>query len=191
MPETYKRTKIGQIFFNAIVKAGLFVARRKVLFYLLSYTWGIITTVIGWLMFGFAKLFLRKSISYSGKFFTSFFNALGYSWGGVSMGQCFFFSVNYTDEYEIHLKCHELGHSYQSAVLGPFALLFVSLPSVIRYWQQNIATKKNKPTKPYDLAWWEGSASEIGETLLSESTNKDFHFYTKEFKKNPNFGKEL
>ena len=32
-----------------------------------------------------------------------------------------------------HVNKHELGHSYQNAILGPFMPFMVAIPSAIRY----------------------------------------------------------
>ena len=45
---------------------------------------------------------------------------------------------------------HEFGHSFQNAILGPFMIFLVSIPSAIRYWYQTIRESKGKTNKPYD-----------------------------------------
>lgn len=185
------RTKIGQFMYNITNAGGLFFAHHKVLYYISSYTWGLLLTLVGWGMFVFSRLLLRKKIVEKGKFFTAHYAILGDNWGGVSIGSNFLVADNMGEAYTLHTKCHELGHTYQNALWGPFTIFLVALPSAIRYWYQNIRAMKNKPNKPYDLVFFEGSATYIGETLLSEKEGKDYFYYTDDFKKNPNYGKEI
>ena len=191
LSNTFKRTKFGDFMFKITVKAGLFLAHHKVLYYILSYTWGILTTLAGWVMLGFGILFNKKTLVEKGKFFTAHYAIFGKNWGGVGVGTSFMVSGNMSKDYTTHCKCHELGYTYQAAVWGPFVLIFFYLPSLVRCWCHNVRSKKNLPTQPYDLIYFEGSASEIGQTLLSEKEGKDYTYYTPEFKKNPNFGKKL
>jgi hypothetical protein len=78
-----------------------------------------------------------------------------------------------SDAYTLHTKCHELGHTYQNALWGPFTIFLVAIPSAIRYWYQIIREKQGKPNKPYDSVYFEGSASYIGETLYQEQRGND------------------
>ena len=57
---------------------------------------------------------------------------------------------------------HEYGHTFQNAILGPFFIFIVAIPSAIRYWYQTIREKQNKENKDYDLIWFEGGATDIG-----------------------------
>ena len=187
----YKRTKIGQFMFNITNKGSLFFARHKVLFYISTYTWGLLFTLIGWVMYGFVAIFLRKKIVEKGKFFTARYMIFGNNWGGLEAGPNFLIADKMGEDYTLHTKCHELGHTYQNALWGPFTIFMISIPSVVRYWYQRIRDLKGKPNKPYDAIFFEKSASYIGETLLSEQKNKDYYYYTEDFKKNPNYGLPL
>ena len=61
-------------------------------------------------------------------------------------------------EWTLHTKQHELGHTFQNAILGPFFIFLVSIPSAIRYWLHRF----NKLNHDYDFAWFEGNASYFG-----------------------------
>lgn len=189
------RTKFGRFMYDVITKASLYVAHHKPLFYFLSYTWGILTTIIGWIVIGFVNLFMRKEIIEKGKFFTAHYAMIGSGWGGIELGSNFLLSNCFSDKYNTHVKCHELGHTYQNAVLGPFAIILVAIPSVIRYWIQTIREARGLWNEPYDLFWAEASASKIGETLLSEKEGKNLFYYTwygeyedDYFERNENYG---
>ena len=62
---------------------------------------------------------------------------------------------------------HEFGHSFQNAILGPLFIFIVAIPSAIRYWVMTFREKKGKSLKAYDLIWFEGSATSIGEYAYS------------------------
>ena len=187
----YKRTKFGDFMYKITVSSGLFVARHKWLFYLLSYTWALLTTIVGWIILGFVRVFLKKKINEKGQFFTAKYTIFGDNWGGFSFGTNFSVAGNMGENYTLHCKCHELGHTYQSAVFGPFVIFLFYLPSLFRCLYQASRDKRKLPNTPYDLAYFEASASEIGQVLLSKKEWKDYFYYTKNFEKNLNYGRSL
>lgn len=189
--KTYTRTKFGEFMHKITVKSGLFVAHKKWLFYILAYTWALPITIAGWVILAFVRVFLKKKVVEKGQFFTAKYVIFGNHWGGLECGTNFLLADGMGKDYTLHCKCHELGHTYQAAVWGIFVLFFFYLPSVCRYWYQVIRDKKKLPNTPYDLIYFESSASEIGQTLLSEKEGKDYFYYTSEFKKNPNYGKKI
>lgn len=187
----YKRTKFGDFMYKITINSGLFVARHKWLFYLLSYTWGILTTVVGWIILAFVRVFLRRKIVEKGQFFTANYTIFGNNWGGFSFGTNFSVAGNMGDNFTLHCKCHELGHTYQAAVFGPFVIFFFYLPSLFRCLYQKRRDDKKLPNDPYDLAYFEASASHIGQVLLSKKESKDYFYYTDDFKRNPNYGRSF
>ena len=120
-------------------------------------------TIVGWIALGFIKLFLRKNISEFDKFGLCYYVKFGNRWGGLSLGTNFFVADNMGDEWTLHTKCHELGHTFQNAIWGPLAIFLIYIPSYIRYWKFRSNNKKNKPNPDYDLFWAEGNATTIGE----------------------------
>lgn len=62
---------------------------------------------------------------------------------------------------------HELGHSYQNAILGPLMPILVAIPSAMRYWYRKKKSKKTFP--PYDSIWFEGNATDIGNKIINYS----------------------
>ena len=161
-------TKFGKFMYNLITPAAIYLSKHKALFYALSYTWGILTTLGGWVMFLFVKLFLRKKIEWEGKFHTADCIVFGNNWGGLECGTNILVAGNAGEDWELHTKRHELGHTYQNAVMGPFAIFMGFIPSVARYWYQTIRDHKKLPNKPYDDFWYEGSATYIGTVIDSE-----------------------
>lgn len=127
-------------------------------------------TLLGWVSYAFVYLIFKQKIK-AWKFGPCYYIMIGNNWGGLEMGKCFFVAYNMGDSWTLHTKCHEMGHTFQNAILGPFMIFLVSIPSAIRYWYQRIRTKKGKSNKAYDLIWFEGSASEIGEYFYKEYIN--------------------
>lgn len=164
-----ERTKFGKFMFKIITPVSIFVAKHKVLFYFLTYTWALLNTIIGYIMFYFVRVFLAKKIVSKGKFLTARYIAFGEAWGGIACGKNFMVADKMGSEYTMHTMKHELGHTYQNAVMGPFAIFFGYIPSVIRYWH---AVKHPSILWDYDLFWYEGSATEIGNQVTEWYKNR-------------------
>lgn len=106
------------------------------LFFLLSFTWALPTTILGALV----SLALIATGRRPKKF--------GPCWRiptknnyGLELGLFFVASDNspYT------LKCHEVGHHLQACFLfGPLTLFFAFIPSVVRFWLREQKTQKKK-----------------------------------------------
>ena len=156
----YKHSKFGIFMFSLCKKGTIFLSKHRFLYYLLNFTWGILGIVLGLLLtiaLGIAKIFNNK-IKFE-RFNWVYCIKVGPDyWGGLEAGCCFIRDYNSTD----HLSMHEFGHSFQNAILGPFMILLVSIPSAIRYWYQSFRKKKGKTNKPYDSFWAEDSASTCG-----------------------------
>lgn len=154
-----QRTKYGKFMFNVMLKGSRFLMKHMWLYYLLNYTWGIIMTLIGWIVLGFVRLFLRKKVVDHGRFGPCHYAMLFNNWGGLELGTNFLLADNMGKAWTLHTKQHETGHTFQNALLGPLAIFLIFIPSAIRYW----LTTFGKIDSPYDLIWFEGSASTIGE----------------------------
>lgn len=148
---------MGKFMYDITVKAGLFLDKHIWLYYLLNFTWGIFITFCGLIM-TLALLIVGKKPH---SFHTCWYFTIGKSWGGFEMGLAF---LRDNSDYQ-KLNNHELGHSYQNAIYGPFTLFIITIPSIIRYWYRRIT--KNF-TKDYDAIWFEGSATEIGLRVMEE-----------------------
>ena len=136
---------------------------KRTLFYCLSFTWGIIMSLIG--LIAVISIGLFKGFhTYHGRLFTS----IGKNWGGVSLG-CFFICDENCINSE-HLKAHESGHGLQNIVFGPLFPFVVAIPSMIRYWYRELKyDRKGKvaPTK-YDDIWFEGLATKWGKQYITQ-----------------------
>lgn len=109
---------------------------KNILFYILSFTWGAITSILGILMILFFIPFGYLPKRFNNRIYTP----LKGSWGGFEMGPFFFTDSNPS----LHLKQHEAGHGIQNIILGPLMLPVVSVPSCIRYWLREIDSLKGK-----------------------------------------------
>ena len=124
-------------------------------------------TLIGWLIMFFCWLLLVKDVQ---KWKPTHYIMLGDNWGGLELGVCFLVADGMGINWTLHTKCHETGHSFQNAILGPFMIFLVSIPSAIRYWVQliNKKLKHDERNKDYDCFWAEESATDIGTRYFKE-----------------------
>lgn len=160
---TYKRTKIGQFMYDITIAGGRFLMKNIWLYWILQYTWGIIGTLAGWIGVLFLWCLPKKIVTEKGRFGLSFYAMFGNNWGGLELGHNFFIADKMGESWTFHTKQHEMGHSFQNALYGPFVIFLVWLPSAFRYWQQRIRSKKGLINKPYDAFWGEQSATDNGE----------------------------
>lgn len=123
---------------------------NKYLYYITSFTWGIIMSLIGLIAFIILAAFGYKVQR----------NALGWrieigeGWGGFSMGPFTLVCKGRTE----HLCAHEFGHSIQNCIFGPFIIPFVMIPSIIRYWMYNYQLIHHE----YEYIWFEQMATVLG-----------------------------
>lgn len=107
------------------------IAKRNlylILFYFLSFTWGIIMTAIG-LVVMLVLLPFRKVRFNRGRFYA----VVGKNWGGLELG-CFYLICK-NCETDKRVVAHEgFGHSAQNCILGPLFPFVVAIPSATRYW---------------------------------------------------------
>lgn len=109
---------------------------KLILFYLLSFTWGIIVTAIG---FAVSIIFLitgHKPSYVCGCFHFE----IGKHWGTLTLGPFIFTHHNVDDV----VMSHEFGHSIQNIIFGPVMILLVTIPSIIRTWLRKIRTYEGK-----------------------------------------------
>lgn len=132
-----------------------YMVKNKTVFYILSFTWGIIISLLGIIVFLVLFIIKGKPKSYN----HCYYYEIGNNWGGLEFG--WFYLVN--NNSSVHIKNHELGHGIQNCYYGPL-FVFLWFASIIRYQYRNII-KKIKPNKElplYDSAWWEGQATSFG-----------------------------
>lgn len=135
---------------------GRFIVLRKVLYYILNFTWGIFMTLLGYILliilwpFGKIKCYDRYTLYLEFRWNTGW---------GFSIGTVFFITKNPSQS----LLDHEFGHTVQNAIYGPLTPFLVMIPSVIRYHYRNIKIKNKKnPINSYDDIWFEGTATHLG-----------------------------
>lgn len=134
--------------------------RNKVLFYVLSWTWGLLLNIVG----AVVALVLIVAGKKPKKWGYCYYFEVGKHWGGMELGM--FFLVN--ENPSVHIRNHELGHGLQNCYWGPLMPFVISIPSFVRYWYREIRTKmglKNK-TK-YDDIWFEGDATKRGTEFMT------------------------
>ena len=134
---------------------------NKPTYWTLSFTWGIIMTLVGIIMsIGLLIMGKRPERNQYGIAFK-----VGKSWGGFSAGP---FAVACEDTSQ-HTLNHEFGHSIQNCWYGPL-MLFVTLASVCRYhyFNWNRKYRPNKKLPEYDDVWFEGEASDLGNLYKGE-----------------------
>lgn len=129
---------------------------NKLIFYILSFTWGILATIVGAIVMLGCIIFTKKKPM---RFGDCWYIKVGKIWGGFSLGP-FLIVDRVSDLSDIK---HEHGHSIQNCVFGPLWLFIIGIPSMTRYWYRKLRKKlgyKNK-TKYYDI-WFEKQATEWG-----------------------------
>ena len=135
----------------------------------LSYSWGLLMTLLGLIVaipFMLYCLFVEDISEHRGH---CIYYRIGKGWGGFSLGPfCFICKDASTRTME-----HEQGHSLQNCLYGPLMLVF-SLCSVVRYHYRNFREYINKPcTSKYDDFWFEGQASKWGNELFNNAFKED------------------
>ena len=134
---------------------------NKSTYWTLSFTWGIIMTLVG-IIASIGLLFMGKKPERNQY---GFVFKIGKGWGGLSLGP---FAIVSEDASQ-HTLNHEFGHSIQNCQYG-FLMVAITLASVFRYHYRNWI-KKHKPNQtlpPYDSIWFEGEASDLGNFYKGE-----------------------
>ena len=137
---------------------------RRILFYLLQFSWGIIQNLMGAILF--LALFVlepeAKKEFYHG--------ALVFYWknrGSLSLGMFIFFGHSYSAEAR-QIITHEYGHSIQSLLLGPFYLAVIGLPSLLWSALPQLETWRRKNGKDYYWLYCESWANFLGNKFTKD-----------------------
>ena len=136
--------------------------KNKILFYILSFTWGLPMTLIG----GLVALVLLCTGHKPKKWGGCWYFTIGKNWGGVELGLVFLTDNNENE----HTKNHEFGHAIQNCFYGPLMPFIVCIPSAIRYWYRELRYRRKglQPTTKYDDIWFEGEATELGYMYINQ-----------------------
>lgn len=137
--------------------------KNQKLFYLLSLTWGLPMSILGYLI-GLVLVGMGYKPTKYGYCYC--FQIRGVSGSGVSFGPVMVAGLNASSR----LKNHEHGHAIQNCFWGFLFPFVIAIPSVTRYWARyiSVVTKKKKPTElpDYDAVWYEGGATKIGTEFM-------------------------
>lgn len=138
---------------------------NKLTFYLLSFTWGLPLTLVGFIV-GAALMIAGKKPE---KWGACWYFKIGQNWGGVELG-LIFLTDNTPSE---HTKNHEHGHAIQNCYFGFFMPFIVCIPSATRYWYRELKYHRKGLTPPtkYDDVWFEGQASKLGAIYVNKWNN--------------------
>ncbi|MBR5947953.1 MAG: hypothetical protein IKZ82_04780 [Clostridia bacterium] len=148
----------------------------RLFFYtLIQCTWGLIQTLIGFIVFLFN--IRRRHFYYHGAIVTVW-SLLS----SVSLGMFLFVSgaekkpkrgaYKLKDVPNSELVVHEYGHTIQSLILGPLYLLIIGLPS-LAWANLPVFIKKRRSGVPYSAFWTERTANSLGEKVTGESSFGD------------------
>jgi hypothetical protein len=131
----------------------------NVIFTILQFTWGILQTFIGLIVYIIVKILKKnkEEINYKGAHITVF----GKNWGGISLGRFIFICSGYSGDYKQNTIKHEWGHTVQSLILGPLYLIVVGVPSSI--WNQCFRKYRQKNNVDYYSFFCEKWADKLGE----------------------------
>lgn len=136
---------------------------KRICFYILSFTWGCVLSVVGLVVVLILGLIKRKINVYHGRLYV----VVGKNWGGLELG-CFFICCENSKDSD-YLRGHECGHGLQNVLFGPFTIFLVAIPSAVRYWYRELKYNRkgiNPPTE-YDSIWFEKQATKWGEKYIN------------------------
>ena len=141
----------------------------KIEFYVLSWTWGIIMSLVGAVVVGAILLYgvcTKKNYKLQ-RCGWCYYIAIGQSnWGGLELGM--FFLVQSRES--IPTMWHEHGHAIQNCFWGVLFPFVIAIPSAIRYWYRELRYYKKGlvPTTRYDSVWFEGEATTLGKIYKNQ-----------------------
>lgn len=137
---------------------------KAILFWVVSWTWGLPMTLIGAII----ALCLLTTGHKPYRFHYFIYFEVGENWGGLECG-CFFIMSR---GGSLHIKQHESGHGIQNVILGWFMPFVVCIPSAVRYWYRKhlvrTGRKKSYELPDYDSMWFEGWATHLGKKYFAE-----------------------
>ena len=129
-------------------------------FYVLSHTWGLPMTLIGYIVEGVLSLSSYRITKYG----YCHLIVIGHNWGGCTLGK----TILCSEETE-HVLNHEHGHAIQNCYFGILMPFLVCIPSAARYWWRNYMKHigKGDTLVPYDAIWFEGQATRVGTEFMN------------------------
>ena len=138
--------------------------KNKATFYTLSFTWGIIMSLVGSLV----ALVLLIAGYRPKRWGHCWYFEVGKGWGGLELGPFFLTSENPSK----HTRNHEHGHGFQNCKYGP-GMVVISIMSACRYWYREFKYHRKGLTPPtkYDDIWFEGDATKLGTEFMEATHN--------------------
>jgi len=109
---------------------------NKVIFWLLSLTWGLPMTLVG----AAAALILALKSYVPTRWGPCWVFVVGEGWGGINLGPVIIISKT----SKIRTIYHEIGHALQNCLWGPLFPFVIAIPSAIRYQLREREELKNK-----------------------------------------------
>lgn len=129
----------------------------KKLFTVLNYTWGIVATLLSYIVLGVCKALGYHIYRLDGIFIVVTDKP---NWGAFSFGVvCVMSSTSGKDT-----MYHEMGHCVQNAMYGIFVFFLVYIPSIVRAAYRNW---KGIKFGYYDI-WFEKQASYLGNRIYGK-----------------------
>ena len=129
---------------------------KKVLFYLVQWTWGLTVNLAGLL----AHLFVRRK-GRTERFQKAIITFLPWNFGGLSLGLFIFMADHKNERWTYNTRIHEYGHTFQCLLLGPLYWLVIALPSAI--WCNCFQAYRKKHQVSYYVLYCEKWANAWGE----------------------------
>lgn len=149
-------------------KLGLSCVKRRWLYYLIQFTWGLPLNLVGCVAALIYVLGGRRLTKYGWNYCLELRVKFGLELG------IFMIVPDGTEIIATSTKNHEHGHAIQNLYFGPFMIGTVCLPSAIRFWWRRWKTAMHRPLKTtYDSAWFEGMATVSGLIFIEELKRKE------------------
>ena len=137
---------------------------KRIIFYLMQWTWGIFQNILGFMIFFVLCLrdINREIFEYKGAIVTMW----DYP-NSASLGMFIF--LGFDDE---RLLVHEYGHCIQSIILGPFYLFFIGIPSLAWCNYPRFRKLRKKGKYRYSSFYTEKWANHLAEKITDEESIK-------------------
>ena len=148
---------------------------RTLLFILTQCTWGILQTLVGFVIFMINVR--RKHYLYHGAIVTEWKLRSSLSMGlflfvASETGACGQYSK---EEVAQRLVVHEYGHSVQSLILGPMYMFAMAFPSMIWAGLPLFEKMRRKKNIKYHWLYTERWANHLGEKVLKADSLRNFY----------------
>lgn len=129
--------------------------RFCILFYILSWSWGLPLTLCGAAVIGILRL---RGVPIH-RFGPCLYAETGKNWGGLELGMFFLKDKSPS----AHICLHEAGHAVQNIIFGPLMPLIVSIPSAVRWHMRTRAHRRGRAVHgKYGDIWFEAQATALG-----------------------------